>query len=517
MHRNVDDQLREELRLAIDEKRRDRVETLLEHTLWGLLFEDLRLASRALGALAPHDGVWAVRAAAVRIVLWSHQGSDLLGSPDLVAGAPRSMPEAVAAAPMSAEWLLVELGESRRRADAEGTRRLLSEIATRDAAGTLEPPGSPLLLRALLRVQVAIAHLHYGASGTALAQLSTAARLADGCGALRRSILAKSAAVHALRGNLFEARRQLRRSDLIVGEIPGPWVRSLREERTLAEAFIVVERYEGHDPDTEWPEVEASDDLWPITALLRARQALLERSPIRALEIVELAEVTHPGPPSPLALDVVVSMKAHALMQLAETDRAAAVLGEVTDAGPLVILARAHLWVRTGDPQRARELATHVLGRQTSSLVERAEGLLLRMWADALQGQAPSVSDSGIVTRMVVAGGLVRIIAHLPGWLLDDIVDKAEHSIRGAFEAEIDKAAAVLAYAERPELTPREKVVLRALATSSSVSDIARSLSVSPSTIKTQLSAIYRKLGVSSRRHAIPAAHRLGLIERAEP
>jgi len=46
------------------------------------------------------------------------------------------------------------------------------------------------------------------------------------------------------------------------------------------------------------------------------------------------------------------------------------------------------------------------------------------------------------------------------------------------------------------------------------LSDVAKSLSVSPSTIKTQLSAIYRKLGVSSRHHAIPAAYRLGLLER---
>lgn len=168
-----------------------------------------------------------------------------------------------------------------------------------------------------------------------------------------------------------------------------------------------------------------------------------------------------------------------------------------------------------GDGCEQPDQQTAVLDRSTSSLAERAEALLVRIWADAVLGNLPTAREGGIVGRMVVAAGLVRIIAHMPGWLMDQMVDLSERSIRPAFEAAVEKASAALVIAERPQLTPRETIVLKALERHASVSDMAKALSVSPSTVKTQLSAIYRKLGVSSRHHAVPAAYRLGLLERA--
>lgn len=508
MHRHIDDHLREELSAAIDAERVAEVEAILEFALWGLLFEDLRLAGRALEVLAPYDGVWAVRVAAVRVVLRSHQGSDLLGVPELAPGAPDA-DDAV-----GIESMLVALSASRCQARPEETEILLAEMTRRDAEGTLETAGSPPLLRALLRVQLAIAHLHAGSSAAALAHLAVAARLADTCDTLHRSILAKSATVHALRGNLVEARRQLRRFERVRGEIPSTWTRALREEHDLAEALILVERFDAQDADMEWPEVEASDDLWPVTALLRARHALLERSPMRALEIVDFAEATHPGWQSLFAQDVVASMKAHALLQLAEPDRAREVLSEAPQ-GPLVVLATAHLHMFAGEARAARGLVAGLLARSTSSLVERAEALLLRIWADAVLGSAPTPTDGSIIGRIVAAAGLVRIIAQVPGWLLDEIAELSERDVRIAFEAAVEKASVAVVVAERPRLTPRETVVLKALERYGSVSEMANALSVSPSTVKTQLSAIYRKLGVSSRQHAIPAAYRFGLLERS--
>ncbi|MEV8358536.1 hypothetical protein [Microbacterium sp. NPDC076895] len=360
-HRHIDDKLRDDLSAAIDDQRRADVESILEYALWGLLFEDLRLASRALAALAPHDGVWAVRIAAARVVLRSHQGSDLLGVPDLAPGAPE-VHDAV-----RVESMLVTLSASRSRARPEEIAGLLAELTRLDTEGTLEAPGSPPLLRALLRVQLAIAHLHAGSSAVALAHLAVAARLADSCATLHRSILAKSATVHVLRGNLVEARRQLRRFDRVAGEIPPGWARALREEQALAEAMMLVERFDAHDPEMEWPEVEASDDLWPVTALLRARHALLERSPMRALEIVEFAEATHPGWNSLFAQDVVAAMKAHAHLQLSEPDRARQVLTHAPQ-GPLVVLATAHMHMYVGDAGAARELATAVLDARRAAL-----------------------------------------------------------------------------------------------------------------------------------------------------
>jgi LuxR family transcriptional regulator, maltose regulon positive regulatory protein len=62
------------------------------------------------------------------------------------------------------------------------------------------------------------------------------------------------------------------------------------------------------------------------------------------------------------------------------------------------------------------------------------------------------------------------------------------------------------------ELTERELDVLRLLGGELSVRQMAQSLYVAPSTVRTQVKSIYRKLGVSSRKEAVEEAHVRGLI-----
>jgi DNA-binding CsgD family transcriptional regulator len=54
--------------------------------------------------------------------------------------------------------------------------------------------------------------------------------------------------------------------------------------------------------------------------------------------------------------------------------------------------------------------------------------------------------------------------------------------------------------------------VLRLLDDELTTRQIAERLYVAPSTVKTQLKSIYRKLGVSSRGDAVEEAHARGLI-----
>ena len=63
-------------------------------------------------------------------------------------------------------------------------------------------------------------------------------------------------------------------------------------------------------------------------------------------------------------------------------------------------------------------------------------------------------------------------------------------------------------------LTERESVVLQLLRGSLSRREIAAELGRSPNTIKTQTQAIYRKLGVSTRRAAITPGLATGLSPR---
>jgi len=64
-------------------------------------------------------------------------------------------------------------------------------------------------------------------------------------------------------------------------------------------------------------------------------------------------------------------------------------------------------------------------------------------------------------------------------------------------------------------LTDRELTVLRLLPTQLSTREIGRELSVSVTTVRSQVQAIYRKLGVSSRAEAVTQAHQLGLLPAA--
>jgi DNA-binding NarL/FixJ family response regulator len=61
-------------------------------------------------------------------------------------------------------------------------------------------------------------------------------------------------------------------------------------------------------------------------------------------------------------------------------------------------------------------------------------------------------------------------------------------------------------------LTPRELEILEKLPTGDTVQEIATQLFVTESTVKTHLSAVYKKLGATNRVQAINAARKLGLL-----
>jgi LuxR family maltose regulon positive regulatory protein len=65
----------------------------------------------------------------------------------------------------------------------------------------------------------------------------------------------------------------------------------------------------------------------------------------------------------------------------------------------------------------------------------------------------------------------------------------------------------------RAGLTERERAVLTLLPSQRSFTEIATELTVSHSTVKTHVRAIYSKLGASSRRDAVVQARNRGLID----
>ena len=77
---------------------------------------------------------------------------------------------------------------------------------------------------------------------------------------------------------------------------------------------------------------------------------------------------------------------------------------------------------------------------------------------------------------------------------------------------EVDLALDLTAGADW-SLTSAEVRVLRYLPSHLSFREIAELLYVSPNTVKTHARAIYRKLGVSSRAHAVNCARGAGLVD----
>jgi DNA-binding CsgD family transcriptional regulator len=61
-------------------------------------------------------------------------------------------------------------------------------------------------------------------------------------------------------------------------------------------------------------------------------------------------------------------------------------------------------------------------------------------------------------------------------------------------------------------VTWRERQVLRGIAAGLTAAQLGRVLLLSPETVKSHLSRVYRKLGVCSRPHAVDAAFRCGLL-----
>jgi LuxR family maltose regulon positive regulatory protein len=129
----------------------------------------------------------------------------------------------------------------------------------------------------------------------------------------------------------------------------------------------------------------------------------------------------------------------------------------------------------------------------------------------------------GLVFVLVVAGDVLLREGLDRG---RDLLDEARRSIEQCPDAGINvpllarTAARHRVGATKPmaaaglveQLSEREMAVLRYLPSTLSLPEIARELYVSPNTVKTQCSAIYRKLAVDSRQAAVQAARERRLL-----
>jgi LuxR family transcriptional regulator, maltose regulon positive regulatory protein len=181
-----------------------------------------------------------------------------------------------------------------------------------------------------------------------------------------------------------------------------------------------------------------------------------------------------------------------------------------------VTLARSELAM--GEPHKAEELLRSVLQNRAADLGTAVEGwLLAALIADRLRQdnaalhavtRALEIAESeGIRRPFLVLGPRVPALLlrqqHLVGSSADFAAD-----ILADLPMESDPAPPPLA----EPLTEREFTLLKYLPSMLSNQEIGSDLYISVNTVKAHLKALYRKLGVSSRREAVHRARSLGLL-----
>lgn len=118
--------------------------------------------------------------------------------------------------------------------------------------------------------------------------------------------------------------------------------------------------------------------------------------------------------------------------------------------------------------------------------------------------------DDEDIYRSLSAGARAYLLKDTPQ---EDILDCIRKVHSGETVVPASVAAKLAERVSGPELTEREVVVLRALASGQSNKEIGSSLSISEMTVKAHLKSIFFKLNVQSRTEAIAAAMRRGLIQ----
>ena len=167
----------------------------------------------------------------------------------------------------------------------------------------------------------------------------------------------------------------------------------------------------------------------------------------------------------------------------------------------LVVAVSAALTAERGDPARAKddlELALGLLAQITEA--SRWYELECRL---VLARAALCLARPGMARELVAeAAPALRRTPDAP--VLEEWLD--------TLRLQVELAPGQSASADW-SLTSAELRVLRHLPSHLSCREIADRLYVSPNTVKTHVRGIYRKLGVSSRGHAVECARGAGLVD----
>jgi LuxR family maltose regulon positive regulatory protein len=254
-------------------------------------------------------------------------------------------------------------------------------------------------------------------------------------------------------------------------------------------------------------------------ALARHDQQQAER---RAAALTDLAPRLELLPPMLAGWTTVV--QANHLLAQGQVDTARELLNQVPNTGftkarRVVSLARCSL--AQDDPKEALRILTSSLPACADYLTVAVDARIvaslaaqrLRLDAQALELFTDAVgiaAEPGIIGPFRTAGGPLHPLLDRHRTVVSRHPEFAD-ALREAFSPARTPGPSSAVASDRI-LTDRERAVLPYLATHLKAGEIASELYLSVNTVKSHQQAIYRKLGVSSRRDAVDRGRELGLI-----
>lgn len=328
------------------------------------------------------------------------------------------------------------------------------------------------------------------------------------------------ALTRALGGDIDGATRWLARAEEHEFEPPAPWLQELiGTSGDVAAAIVALDRLDRPGAEAaiaRLADPTGPDELWALIAHVRTRYALLWGDAVAQLPAIARARAAHPGRAGPGTLaDIVLTADAVDLLAASgQGMRAERALTATSVPHPSLEVARARIALLSGRTADAVTIATAAVWAETTADRERLALLVLLALAEDARGDRDAARRAaGRALSAARASGILAAFVTVPAGArrrLAELLDDPTVVTASPVTAVDEVFPAAL---EIVELSEREQVVLERLAQGVNLERIAELLFVSINTVKTQVRAIYRKLGVSSRHAAVARAHELGVLE----
>lgn len=319
--------------------------------------------------------------------------------------------------------------------------------------------------------------------------------------------LAMLSGIHALNGDLPEARHYVQ----LIRE--GGWSRRYLDGYQgtfyrVAEAMLALEETDAAraaEHVAAFARHRATSEHWIVIGFVEALVSLyLGQAALGTAQLESLVDLRGREGHSAAARRALCSTRTMLLLAQGKTQAAKEVLlKDASDDHFETVVGRARIALVDGRPRDTLRILSHSRIRPSTARFRASAESLRAAALLRTGGEAAARHDAQGLDALLRDRGMTLPLALLPpddARAVQELLREAGSGTIAAVESVLPESVA------SPSLTDREKVVLRALASGRPLTAIATELGVSPNTVKTQVTSVYRKLGVAGREEAVAAA-----------